>query len=274
MNKINHRVAIIGIGNMGTILAKAFFDQKIVAPANLVLCSRRQENLVGFQRIKGLTLTTDCVAAVDESQVVVLAVKPKDIKDVALTIAPKIAKNALIISIAAGVRIGSLGQWLGNKLAIVRVMPNTPAKVGMAISGWSVNRHVTSQQRLIVRKFLKALGEEMFVKQERWLDQITAISGSGPAYFYYFVEALVDAGVKLHLSESQAKDLALQTFCGAAQLLKNSGKDPQELRQAVTSKGGTTEAAIESLQRSGFKNIMATAVSRAYTRAQELSRVL
>lgn len=200
---------------------------------------------------------------------IVLAVKPQQLPEVARQLAPRL-KNHLVISIAAGVRVADLSRWLGGHDRIVRTMPNTPAMVGAGITGLFAPRTVNEEDRSGAEAVLRAVGSVVWLDRESDLDWVTAVSGSGPAYVFYFIEALEAAAKSAGLPAETARHLALHTVFGAAKLALEAGEDPSVLRARVTSKGGTTERGIASLESDGLTAIIARAVSAAAARSIEL----
>lgn len=200
---------------------------------------------------------------------IVLAVKPQQLPVVAKELAPRL-KHHLVVSIAAGVRVGDLSRWLGGHARIVRTMPNTPAMVGAGITGLFAPRTVNEEDRSRAEAVLRAVGSVVWLEQESDLDWVTAISGSGPAYVFYFIEALETAAKSAGLPAETARHLALHTVFGAARLALEAGEEPSVLRARVTSKGGTTERAIASMAADGLPGIVARAVKAAAERSKEL----
>lgn len=200
---------------------------------------------------------------------VVLAVKPQQLTEVASQLALRL-KNHLVVSIAAGVRVDDLSRWLGGHARIVRTMPNTPAMVGAGITGLFAPRTVNEEDRSRAEAVLRAVGSVVWLEHESDLDWVTAVSGSGPAYVFYFIEALETAAKSAGLPTETARHLALYTVFGAAKLALEAGEEPSILRAHVTSKGGTTERALASLAADGFVDIMAKAVKAAAARSKEL----
>lgn len=207
-------------------------------------------------------------ATVAGTEVVVLAVKPQQMQAVCMQIRPWLG-TALVLSIAAGIRAADIARWLGSG-QIVRAMPNTPALIGLGISGVAALPAVTATQRNEATAILSALGRVVWFDDEHALDAVTAVSGSGPAYVYYFIEALIEAGGTLGLTAAQARELAIHTFVGAAQLAADSTEPIETLRERVTSKGGTTAAALASLEHDGVKAHIATALQAAARRAEAM----
>ncbi len=216
----------------------------------------------------GVTLRRD-LAHAHLGRTVILAVKPQRLKQVAEQLASRIG-DRLAVSVAAGVRVADLTRWLGGHERIVRTMPNTPAMVGAGITGLFAPERMDAEDRSTAESVLRAVGAVVWVDDEADLDWVTALSGSGPAYVFYFVEALEDAGIKAGLAEETARRLALHTVFGAAKLALEAGEDPALLRAKVTSRGGTTERAIASLTADGFADMLARAVNAAAARSKEL----
>lgn len=220
----------------------------------------------------GVDTDTDNSAAVNRSDVVVLAVKPQILKLVATDIAAAVqGRRPLVVSIAAGVREPDLRRWLGGDAAVVRCMPNTPALVQTAATGLYANAQVSPDQRDLAESILRAVGMTQWVGDEELLDAVTALSGSGPAYFFLVMEALEQAGTALGLPAEQARLLTLQTAMGAAKMALESSVSPAELRERVTSPGGTTERAIQVLEDGGLRDLLHSALAAARERAEQLA---
>ncbi|TCV84489.1 pyrroline-5-carboxylate reductase [Methylomonas methanica] len=212
---------------------------------------------------------------VNEVEVVVLAVKPQVLRDVALQIAPSLKqKNVLVVSIAAGISQQSLSQWLGGEVAIVRCMPNTPALVQTGATALHANANVDDEQKDLAENILRAVGLALWVNDESQLDAVTAVSGSGPAYFFLLMEAMEKAALELGLDEHSARLLIQQTALGAAKIALESSESPAQLRARVTSPGGTTQQAIETFVQNGFVELVAKALHAARDRSIEMSRQL
>lgn len=234
-----------------------------------------QPSLDALQATTGITACADNNSAVEGANVIVLAVKPQVMAEVASGISAAVnRKNAVVISIAAGITIGSLEKWLGSHIAIVRCMPNTPALVGAGATGLYANANVDEQQKLLAEDILNATGISRWVDSEAQLDAVTALSGSGPAYFFMFMEAMVETGVKMGLDREACEQLAMQTGMGAAQMAMESDVDLLELRRRVCSPGGTTLKAVETFEQQGLaqtvENAMQAALDRAVEMAQEM----
>lgn len=200
---------------------------------------------------------------------IVFAVKPQQLKNAVLSLKPQVA-SSLLISIAAGVRSSDISRWLGEHTRIVRVMPNTPALIGAGISGMFATDGVGDADRKLAEKILGAAGKYIWFDDENHLDAVTAVSGSGPAYVFYFIEALEEAAIALDLDETVARTLAIETFLGASRLAEESQDSPAALRAKVTSKGGTTQRALEFMESMDVKSRVVEGVKQAARRAREL----
>lgn len=231
------------------------------------------DSLQRLQDIAPVVTSADNADTVSGADVVILAVKPQVMADVCESIAEAVTNSgAVVISIAAGITIDSMRGWLGAATPVVRCMPNTPALLGCGASGLYAGPGVTQQQRQYAQRILSAVGQTTWVPQEQDLDAVTALSGSGPAYFFLFMEAMVDAGEKLGLSRETAEQLALQTGLGAARMALENDVDLVELRRRVTSPGGTTQAAIEHFEANGLRTLVEGAMQAASDRAEEMAR--
>jgi len=203
----------------------------------------------------------------------VLAVKPQQLRDLSIFLGSLLQKQ-LLISIAAGIRAKDIARWLGGYQSIIRVMPNTPAQIQLGVSALYAMPEVTQAQHVQAETILKAVGEILWLDEEAKMDAVTAISGSGPAYVFYFIEAMQQAGLELGLNQDQAKILSLQTFIGASKLAQQSYESPATLRSQVTSKGGTTEQAILTMESATVKSSIIKAVKAAAARSEELGDIL
>jgi len=251
---INKKIAIIGLGNMGRAIKDGVLKKKLITKDQLLISNEQ--------------LTNKIVAK--QSDILIIAVKPQAMKVVLKEIRNVISKNILIISIAAGVEIKIIEKILGKEQHVIRVMPNLCAKVNQSISCWVKNKNVRDEDVGIFKKIFQSIGQEFELKNENLLDQVTAISGSGPAYVFYLAELLAKSAMKTGLDKKLANKLVLQTLTGSSIYLNESKELPQVLRQKVTSKGGTTEAAFNKILNSEFENIFLSAIKSAYKRAVEL----
>jgi pyrroline-5-carboxylate reductase len=261
------KIAFIGGGNMAGALIgglrRAGTDAADLLAVEIDAARRAQ-----LQREFGIATAAAPDAALSAFDVLVLAVKPQQMKPACATLAPHV-RDQLVLSVAAGIRARDLARWLDTQ-AIVRAMPNTPALIGRGVSGLAALAAVSETQRDAAEKILRAVGAVVWFDDEAQLDAVTAVSGSGPAYVFYFIEALIDAGRELGFTEPQARTLALATFTGAAELAARSAEPVSVLRERVTSKGGTTAAALASLDKDGVDAAIVRAVAAAHRRAVEL----
>lgn len=224
------------------------------------------------QRWSGIYLTTDNLELLARCDLLVLAVKPQVLSDCLRAMSAHLPNSPpLMLSIVAGIRIATIQRWLGRDLPVVRCMPNTPALIGCGAAGLAASANVEESGRRLAEKMLSAVGIALWVSQESDLDAVTALSGSGPAYIFYMIEAMEDAGIALGLDRGVARRLALQTTLGAARLAATGEADPGELRARVTSKGGTTARALEVMMKADFKTLIGDALAAAAVRAQQLA---
>jgi pyrroline-5-carboxylate reductase len=263
----NH-IGVIGAGVMGEALIAALIRSG-VKPADISFAEKRSERAAELEARYSI-IHKELTSVASESSTVLLVVKPQDMEATLAELAPHISADCLVISFAAGKTISSISSGLGKSNPIIRVMPNTPALVGKGASGYSLGAGVTEGHRAFIAQFLAATGKAIEVP-EALQDSVTATSGSGPAYFFAFVEAMVDGAVALGLSREDATVLTIQTIVGAAELLESSGDSPTSLREKVTSPNGTTAAALASFQSAGLGAIVGEAMAAAAKRSQELA---
>lgn len=266
------KIVFIGGGNMAAALIAGLVKQA-GSGANIHVVDRNPEALERLARDYGVSTATGIDAAVAQGDVVVLAVKPQQMREVATALAPHLTRQ-LVLSIAAGIRSVDLARWLGGYAAIVRTMPNTPALIGMGVTGMAAAAGVSQAQRTQADAVMRAVGSTVWLDDEAQIDPVTAVSGSGPAYVFYFLEAMQEAALAMGLNAAQGRELALATFTGAAQLAAQSDDAVEVLRQRVTSKGGTTHAAIESMEAAGVKGAIVAAMQAAAARGRELGEAL
>jgi pyrroline-5-carboxylate reductase len=262
------KVAVIGAGVMGEGLIAALALAG-VAPSLITIVEKRKERVAELISKYGVISET-LNEAVGSSDVILLVVKPQDLQELLVEISPVINKSALVMSFAAGKRIDFIASHLGTKNPIVRVMPNTPTSIGLGAAGYSCGAGVTAEQEAFISSFLSAAGKAIEI-EESLQSAVTATSGSGPAYFFAFVEAMVDGAVALGLSREDATTLAIQTITGSAALLERSGDSPTTLREKVTSPNGTTAAALASFSEDKLAEIVARAMKAAHDRGEELA---
>ena len=261
------KISFIGGGNMARALISGMLQQGFDASRINVIESdgEKRKQLKNDFSIN----TTEQLPSAAASDIIVLAVKPQQLRDLSIFLG-SLLKNQLIISIAAGVRSRDLARWLGGYEAIVRVMPNTPAQIQAGVSALFAATDVTTLQKQQAESLMKAVGATLWLDNEARMDAVTAISGSGPAYVFYLIEALQEAAIALGFTTEEAKMLSLQTFSGATRLAMQSNENPETLRHQVTSKGGTTERAIQSLDAAGVKATISAAANAAAERSREL----
>jgi pyrroline-5-carboxylate reductase len=262
------KVAIIGAGVMGEALIAALVLAG-VAPAMIVIVEKRRERVAELTDRYGVT-SQPLDEAVSTNDVILLVVKPQDLQALLQEIAPTINKSALLLSFAAGKRIDFIASHLGTGNPIVRIMPNTPTLIGLGAAGYSCGAGVSLEQRSFVSSLLSAAGKAIEI-DESLQSAVTATSGSGPAYFFAFVEAMIDGAITLGLSRENATTLTIQTITGSAALLEKSGDSPTTLREKVTSPNGTTAAALASFSESHLSEIVSRAMRAAHDRADELA---
>ena len=265
------KIAFVGGGNMAAALI-AGLAGKLTVGANIHVIDPHAPALEKLQAQFGVTTAAAADEALRAADVIVLAVKPQSMREVAAQLLPFLdaAKAPLVLTIAAGIRSSDLARWLGDYPAIVRCMPNTPALIGMGITGMVASGGVSTAQRAQADAILAAVGTTVWLDDEEKIDPVTAISGSGPAYVFYFIEAMQQAARELGLTAEQGTQLAIATFTGAAQLAANSSEPASVLRERVTSKGGTTYAALTSMEESGVKAAIIKGIKAAAARGREL----
>jgi pyrroline-5-carboxylate reductase len=266
------KVTFIGGGNMATALIggllKNGWSPEDVSVVEIDAAARNR-----LKRDTGVKVYAELATAMAAADCVVLAVKPQSMRNVARALAPLVGET-LVVTIAAGIRIGDLSRWLGGHQCLVRAMPNTPALALAGVTGLYAAKAVTAEARSRAEQILAAAGRTLWVDSEEHIDGITAVSGSGPAYVFYFIEALQRAATQLGFDEDAARLLAVETFKGAAKLADESGESAATLRARVTSKGGTTERALNELENSKVGDAIVRAVIAAAERSRELGHAL
>lgn len=264
----NLKICFIGGGNMAQALIGGLAD-KLTAASNIHVVDINPEALATLAAQFGVHTSSTPGPEVAAADVLVLAVKPQQLREVAASLAPQI-HGQLVLSVAAGIRASDLSRWLNGHQAIVRTMPNTPALIGKGVTGMTASAGVSPEQRATAEAILQAVGQTVWLDNESQLDAVTAVSGSGPAYVFYFLEAMQQAAVDLGLTAEQGYALALATFTGASALAEQSSEPASVLRERVTSKGGTTHAAITSMQAAGVGEAIGAAMQAAAKRSREM----
>ena len=267
---LDKKITFIGPGVMAEAMIAGLIRQELANPENLLASGPREERGLKLQNKYGIQTTTDNATAASEADVVVLSVKPQRLTEV-MTGLFKIRKEALVLSIVAGASMKKISKTLKHE-AVVRSMPNTPGQIGEGITVWAASKGTSDEQREMARQILGALGEEVFVEDESYLDMATALSGTGPAYVFLFTEALIDAGVHMGFPRRIAEQLVLKTIRGSVDYYYYAERHPATLRNQVTSPGGTSAEALYYLEKAGFRTAISRAVWAAYQRSLELGK--
>ena len=263
------KIAVIGAGNMGQALVRGLVEKSVYSQHISVFdVDRKKLDALKKESVKIAKSNRQCVSLAD---VVILAVKPQILSEVITDISTAVGKDALVISIAAGVPMAKIEQFFKKPVCLVRAMPNMPALAGQGMSAFSLGRHASQKHQRIAEAILSSFGEVAQVP-ERALDLVTAISGSGPAYFFLLAEKMIEAAYEMGMKADLAKKLVYQTALGSGTVMAKSDEDPEELVSRVASKGGTTEAALKVFQKKGFGRIVQDAVKAAYKRSIELRK--
>lgn len=264
----NETLGFIGAGNMASSLIRGLIA-KGINPKSILVADIDSEKLHNLSSESGIQ-ASDNQEIAESADVIVLAVKPQVMKDVCSNI--KVGDHSpLVVSVAAGISIEHIESWLGSDTAVTRCMPNTPALVGKGASGLFANSKTTDEQRSLAANLMEAVGISVWVEKEEAIDTVTALSGSGPAYFFLFIEAMQEAAKELGLAEDIAKRLSIQTALGAAELALQSAEDVAELRRQVTSPGGTTEQALNVFESEDLRSLVSKALKAAHDRSAELA---
>jgi pyrroline-5-carboxylate reductase len=263
------RLAFIGGGTMAEAMMRGLFDKHLVPPSHVLVTGPRRERRADLTKRFGVKALASNAEAAGDAHVVVLSVKPQVLPTVLGELRGRLRSDQLVISIIAGAPLAALRDGLDHA-AIVRAMPNTPAQIGMGITAWTATEATDREQRDRAKAILGALGVELEVDEESLVDMATALSGTGPTYVFLLMEALVDAGVHLGFSRRVAEELVLRTVEGSAAFARQSGRHLAELRNMVTSPGGTSAAAIYELEKGTMRTVLSRAVYAAYRRTIEL----
>ena len=265
------RIAFIGCGVMGEAMVRGLLDRRLATPSQLVATHPREERRRELAARYGVAVTGDNAEAAASAQVVVLTNKPQTLPAVLRDLRGHLAADELLLSIIAGTPIRKLVDGVGHA-AVVRAMPNTPAQIGQGISVWPATPEVGAHHLAQARAILGSLGEEVHVDEEGYLDMATALSGSGPGYVFLFMEAMIDAGVHMGFSRRIATQLVTQTLRGSVEYAAQSDKHAAELRNQVTSPGGTTAAALYHMEKGGLRTVISRSIWAAYERSVALGR--
>lgn len=267
---LNKTIAFIGPGAMAEAMIAGLLRNQLAEPQHLLASGPRAERVEQLHAKYGIIPFTDNAAAAAQADVVVLSVKPQRLSAVMKGL-KGLRPEALVLSIIAGASLKKIGTGLKHA-AVVRSMPNTPAQIGEGISVWCASESVNEEQKETARAILSALGEQVFVEDEHYLDMATALSGTGPAYVFMFMEALIDAGVHMGFPRRIAEQLVVQTIRGSTSFYLQAERHPATLRNQVTSPGGTSAEALYYLEKAGFRTAISRAVWAAYQRSLELGK--
>ncbi len=260
---------VIGPGVMGEAIIAGLIRQKVAEPGQIIAAGPELDSLAYLEKHYGIHCTPENIQAASAGDVILLAVKPQRIQKVLKGLQDKIPASALVISIVAGSSIKDISEGL-NHPAVVRAMPNTPAQIGEGITVWTTSKGVSEAQCDLARSVLGSLGEEVFMDEEEYLDMATALSGSGPAYVFLFMEAMIDAGVHLGFQRKIAEKLVVQTLRGSVNYYDHKKDHAAHLRSEVTSPGGTSAEALYYLEKAGFRTAISRSIWAAYERSREL----
>ena len=263
------KIAFIGGGNMGEAMLSAIISKGISTPKNISVSDINEARLSHLGQKYGVYINASNLGTLAMGELVVLAVKPQNLAEIMAEVSGQLKPPQLVLSIIAGKNIDTLCQGL-KYAAIVRAMPNTPAQVGQGMTVWTATPEVSKSQKDWASSILGAMGKELYVTDERYIDMATAISGSGPAYVFLFMESLINAAVTIGLPPDIARELVLQTVVGSGNFAQKSAKELSQLRRMVTSPGGTTAEAVKVLEEGRFAELVKQAVAAAYKRAREL----
>ena len=265
------KIAVLGAGKMGISFSKSFLKYELIKAENLHLITRKKDKIEKISKeFPGSKVS--CFEELKEiaADLVILAVKPQDFAFVVENISVQFNENQMLLSIMAGIKIEKI-QKLFNHQKVVRAMPNSPTLLGMGITGYTAAEGISFQDLMQIERFLNSTGRSVYLEDENLLDGVTALSGSGPAYFYYIVDAMIKAGTEMGIDENLAKLFVKQTMLGAYHLINNSEKSLEELIKDVASKGGTTEAALKTFEENHLKETLRKGILAAENRSKELS---
>jgi pyrroline-5-carboxylate reductase len=266
-----HQLALIGCGKMGQALLRGILRSGFLSPSEILVCDVAREPLAGLLDETGVAFTNSPMEVAEKASAILVAVKPKDVPALFMDMPPGLMASKLVLSVAAGITLAQLANYLPRGARIVRVMPNTPALVGQGASAYACESDVTAADVEFVEKVFGSVGIVRRV-EEKLIDAVTGLSGSGPAYVFTIIEALADGGVQCGLPRALALELAAATVGGAAAMVAQTGEHPAALRDAVASPGGTTIAGIAALEAGGLRNALISAVNAAARRSAEMSR--
>ncbi|MGH2536546.1 MAG: pyrroline-5-carboxylate reductase [Candidatus Promineifilaceae bacterium] len=267
----NKTVAFIGSGTMAEAMIRGLLANEVLAPNQIIASGPRPERGRALEERHSIRTATDNRPAAEEADILILAVKPQVLKDILPEIRGQLRRQDLVLSILAGTPIERIANGLAHA-AVARAMPNTPAQIGQGITVWTVTPEVEAHQREQAQAILASFGREIFVENEEYLDMATALSGTGPAYVFLLMEAMIDAGVHMGFSRRVATELVFQTMRGSVEYAEASGRHVAELRNQVTSPGGTTAEALYHMEKGGLRTVISRGIWAAYQRSIALGR--
>lgn len=267
----NVQIALIGAGAMGEAIIDGLLRNQVARSTQIIASDPSPARRDEIKNRYGIQVFTDNTVPVKQARVIILAVKPQQMSKVMQSLNGNILQEAVVLSIVAGATINLMMKDLNHE-SIVRAMPNTPARIGEGITVWTASPSVTKEQKESVQHVLSCLGQEIFMEDENYLDMATALSGTGPAYAFLFMEAMIDAGVHLGFQRRIAEQLVIQTVRGSVDYYDQRKEHPASLRNEVTSPGGTSAAALYFLEKAGFRTAISRAIWAAYERSQELGK--
>eukprot|EP00730_Choanoeca_flexa_P012838 TRINITY_DN4668_c0_g1_i2.p1 TRINITY_DN4668_c0_g1~~TRINITY_DN4668_c0_g1_i2.p1 ORF type:complete len:366 (+),score=92.70 TRINITY_DN4668_c0_g1_i2:117-1214(+) len=262
-------VTVVGAGAMAHAMMAGLISNQVLDPAQVTVTDIHQKRLDTFSSSFQVSTTTDNVAAVEQADLIVLAIKPQSLPKLAQTVTSHIHEDDLVLSIMAGCGIDKLKSSLKCD-NIVRSMPNTPAAVAKSMTVWTCEDTVSQEHRDMAVQLIEGFGQAMFVQEERYMDMVTALSGTGPSYFYLIMEAMIDSGVHLGLTRQMSRQLVVETMFGSVCLARETNQHPAMLRESITSPGGTSSAALHALERGNLRSVLSDSVWAAYRRSLEM----
>jgi pyrroline-5-carboxylate reductase len=269
--KRHHTLGFIGGGFMAEAIIKGILKSDLLPPSNIHVGELNPSRQKYLQKEYGITATANNISVIDSTNIIILAIKPQIFSQIANEIKSFLSPNQTIISILAGTRIETLTKSLKHN-QVIRIMPNTPVQIGQGMSIWTSTKNIDKKIHLFCSNMLQSIGEEIYINEEDFIDLATAISASGPAYVFLFIESLIDAAIHLGADSDIAHKLVTQTVLGSALLVNSTKKSPSELREAVTSPGGGTAEALHTFETSNFRGVIAEAVNSAYKKYKELGK--
>jgi len=263
------KIAFVGGGIMAEAILRGILSRNLANASQIAVGEPIEERRRSLEDTYGVSTTTDNEEAINQADAIVLAVKPQNLGEALASLKGGIKPQQTVLSIVAGVQLSTLTEGLAHN-TVVRVMPNTPGQIGEGVSTWTASEGVSLEGKNMARSIVQTLGEEVYVDDEKYMEMATALSASGPAYVFVFLEALIEAGVYLGMPRDMARTLALRTVLGSAMLMEKTGESPGKLREMVSSPGGTTVEALLALEDGGFRSTVINAVVAAYEKSLEL----